>query len=111
MTPFSLPRRRTRVVAALTLSLALTSLTVAQTRIVAPKNKYSVADDVKLGREASAQVKKELPLLNDERVDDYVETIGSRLAGAVPVNRVRSHTRQRTERASSSSRRRRRPPM
>ena len=84
MTPFSLPRRRTRIVAALTLSLALTSLTVAQTRIVAPKNKYAVADDVKLGREASAQVKKELPMLNDERVDDYVETIGSRLAGAVP---------------------------
>ena len=66
------------------MSLALTSLSIAQTRIVAPKNKYSVAEDVKLGREAAAQVKKELPMLNDERVDDYVETIGARLAGAVP---------------------------
>jgi hypothetical protein len=68
----------------LTLSVTLTSLTVAQTRIVAPKNKYSVAEDVKLGREASAQVKKELPMLNDDRVDDWVEDIGSRLARAVP---------------------------
>ena len=55
MTPFLLSRRRTRIAAALTLSLALTSLTVAQTKIVAPKNKYSVADDVKLGREAAAK--------------------------------------------------------
>jgi hypothetical protein len=66
------------------LSVSLTTFTVAQTRIVAPKNKYSVADDVKLGREAAAQVKKELPMLNDERVEDYVETIGARLAGSVP---------------------------
>ena len=84
MTPFLLSRRRTRIVAALTLSLALTSLTVAQTKIVAPKNKYSVAEDVKLGREAAAQVKKELPMLNDDRVDDWVEDIGSSLARAVP---------------------------
>jgi hypothetical protein len=84
MTPYLRSQRHTRIIAAITLSLALTSLSVAQTRIVAPKNKYSVADDVKLGREASAQVKKELPMLNDDRIDDYVETIGARLAGAVP---------------------------
>ena len=70
--------------AVLTLSLSLTTLTVAQTRIVAPKNKYTVAEDVKVGREAAAQAKKELPMLNDGRVDDYVERIGQRLAQAVP---------------------------
>jgi Zn-dependent protease with chaperone function len=68
----------------LTLSLSLTTLSVAQTRIAAPKNKYTVAEDVKLGREAAAQAKKELPMLNDDRVDDYVERIGRRLAEAVP---------------------------
>ena len=77
-------RRHTRTIAALTLSLTLTSFAVAQTRIVAPKNKYSVTEDVKLGREAAAQAKKELPMLNDERVDDYVERIGQRLADSVP---------------------------
>jgi Zn-dependent protease with chaperone function len=86
MTAFLLARRRhTRTVAALAVLLSLTSYTFAQTKIVAPKNKYSVAEDVKLGREAAAQVKKELPMLNDERVDDYVERIGRRLAEAVPA--------------------------
>jgi len=84
MTAFLLSRRHSRTIAALTLSLTFTSFTVAQTRIVAPKNKYSVTDDVKLGREAAAQAKKELPMLNDDRVDDYVERIGQRLADSVP---------------------------
>jgi Zn-dependent protease with chaperone function len=84
MMAFLLSRRHTRTIAALTLCLGLTSFTAAQTRIVAPKNRYSVADDVKLGREAAAQAKKELPMLNDDRVDDYVERIGRRLADAVP---------------------------
>jgi beta-barrel assembly-enhancing protease len=84
MTALLLSRRGARIAAVLTLSLSLTTFTVAQTRVVAPKNKYSVAEDVKLGREAAAQAKKELPMLNDERVDDYVERIGRRLAQAVP---------------------------
>src|SRR5215204_4853027 len=84
MTAFLLSRRGARIAAVLTLSLSLTTFTVAQTRIVAPKNKYTVAEDVKLGREAAAQAKKELPMLNDERVDDYVERIGRRLAQSVP---------------------------
>src|SRR5688572_17519744 len=84
MTALLRSHRRARIAVVLTLSLGLTNLSVAQTKIVAPKNKYSVADDVKLGREAAAQAKKELPMLNDERVDDYVERIGQRLAQAVP---------------------------
>jgi beta-barrel assembly-enhancing protease len=84
MTAFLLSRRGARIAAVLTLSLSLTTFTVAQTRIVAPKNKYTVAEDVKLGREAAAQAKKELPMLNDGRVDDYVERIGQRLAQSVP---------------------------
>jgi Zn-dependent protease with chaperone function len=64
--------------------LVLGSPLAAQTRIVAPDNSYAVADDVKLGREASAEVRKELPMLNDQRVDDYVENIGRRLVAAIP---------------------------
>jgi hypothetical protein len=56
----------------------------AQTKITAPKNSYSPADDVKLGRQAAAEVAKELPLLDDKRVEDYVEKIGRTLAGAIP---------------------------
>jgi len=55
--------------AVLTLSLSLTTLTVAQTRIVAPKNKYTVAEDVKVGREAAAQASR---FSYDYRFDEHV---------------------------------------
>jgi len=75
--------RATRAaLAALVLSLAWQAY--AQTRIVAPKNNYSIADDVKLGREASDEVRKELPMLNDQRVDGWVEDIGAMLVQAIP---------------------------
>jgi len=76
--------RFTRIVATLAIAAALTTGAATQTKIVAPSNKYSPADDVKLGREAAAQAKKELPMLNDERVDDWVEDVGGRLAHAIP---------------------------
>jgi beta-barrel assembly-enhancing protease len=68
---------------ALALTLAATTVST-QTRIQAPKNSYKVTDDVKLGQEAAAEARKELPMLNDERVDQYVESIGARLAAAIP---------------------------
>jgi hypothetical protein len=76
--------RFTRLASALVISVALASSLDAQTKIEAPSNGYSVADDVKLGREAAAEARKELPLLDDERVDDYVERIGERLVAAIP---------------------------
>ena len=42
-------------------------LTSAQTRINLGKNKYSVQDDVKLGRDAAAEVERQMPILNDRR--------------------------------------------
>jgi hypothetical protein len=56
----------------------------AQTKITAPKNKYSPADDVKLGREAAQQVQQELPVMRDEEVNSYLNSIGRRLANAIP---------------------------
>jgi hypothetical protein len=73
-----------RTVVTLGLAGALTFATGAQTKITAPKNNYNAADDVKLGREAAAEVTKELPLLNDARTEQYVETIGRTLAAAIP---------------------------
>ena len=76
--------RFTRIFATLAVAAALTTAGSTQTKITAPSNKYSPADDVKLGQEAAAQAKKELPMLNDERVDDWVEDVGARLAQAIP---------------------------
>jgi hypothetical protein len=67
------------------LTATLATPTFAQTHVVAPSNKYSPADDVKLGQEAAAQARKELPLLRDERVDSYVATVGQKLAAAIPA--------------------------
>jgi len=57
----------------------------AQTHVVAPPNKYKVSDDVKLGQDAAAQVQKEMPLLNDSSVEEYVAGIGQRLVRVIPA--------------------------
>ena len=48
----------------------------AQTKITVDKNKYTPAQDVQIGQEAAAEVRKQLPLLDDGRVDDWVERVG-----------------------------------
>jgi beta-barrel assembly-enhancing protease len=55
------------------------------TKITAPKNNYKPADDVKVGKEAAAQITRELPLLpQNGDVDAYVERIGNTLTAAIP---------------------------
>src|SRR5438093_8196557 len=56
----------------------------AQTRVVPPKNSYTPAQDVELGRQAAAQAEQQLPILRDDLVTSYVETIGDRLVRAIP---------------------------
>jgi hypothetical protein len=57
---------------------------IAQTRITAPSNKYKVSDDVKLGQQAAQQVHQQMPMLQDPAIDEYIESIGRRLVGAIP---------------------------
>ncbi|HXG67928.1 MAG TPA: M48 family metallopeptidase [Blastocatellia bacterium] len=57
----------------------------AQTRVEIPDNKYSISDDIKLGRQAAAEVERQMPTLPEGGVvDDYVESVGRRLVNAVP---------------------------
>jgi len=58
----------------------------AQTKITAPKNKYSPADDVQLGREAAQQVEKEMPVMRDEQINSYLNAIGRRLVNSIPAD-------------------------
>jgi hypothetical protein len=53
----------------------------AQTVITLPKNSYTPAEDVELGRQASAQVEQQLPILHDEEVTSAVAPIGRRVDG------------------------------
>ncbi|CAN5873046.1 hypothetical protein BH24ACI5_BH24ACI5_25420 [soil metagenome] len=71
--------------AILTTVLVSASFVAAQTKVTAPKNKYTPADDVKLGRDAAAEVEKQMPMLNDRRVEEYVERIGARLVENIPA--------------------------
>ncbi len=75
------------------LLLTVAVAAAAQTRITPPANKYSIADDVKLGQEAAQQVRKELPLMTDGTVDDWVERVGRRLVVAIPTAYVRPEFR------------------
>src|SRR5919106_6222047 len=70
--------------------VALVAITVmpfsalAQTQIKYHSNKYSVQDDVKLGRQAAQEAESQFPLLRDETVRSYVENVGRRLVAAIP---------------------------
>jgi len=58
---------------------------IAQTKVVAPKNPYKPDKDVQLGQQAAAEVERKMPLLNDSRVQRYVEDVGRRLAESIPA--------------------------
>ena len=75
-------RMKTTVAAAVIAAFVTTA--AAQTPVVAPKNKYSPAEDVKLGQQAAQQVEKELPVMRDEMVNGYLSAIGRRLAENIP---------------------------
>lgn len=65
--------------------LVLTPLAVtAQTEISMPKNKYKVEDDVKIGREYSAKVEKDFPILRDAESANYISDVGERLVSSIP---------------------------
>jgi len=54
------------------------------TQIKYHSNKYSVQDDIKLGRQAAQEAESQFPLLRDETVRGYVEGVGRRLVAAIP---------------------------
>ena len=57
---------------------------VAQTRIIAPKNKYKVQDDIKLGNDAAREVEQKMPIISDADATSYIERVGQRLVASVP---------------------------
>ena len=66
-------------------ALFVTASLAAQTRIEPEKNSFKPSQDVQFGRQAAAEVRQQLPLLNDGPTKGLVETIGRRLVAAVPA--------------------------
>ncbi|MBI2188108.1 MAG: M48 family metalloprotease [Acidobacteria bacterium] len=75
---------RYSVVIVLVAALMAPSAT-AQTKIAPDPNRYSLQQDIELGQEAAAEARKQLPMLDDEQVDDYVEDVGETLVEAIPA--------------------------
>jgi hypothetical protein len=74
----------TRAAAALVVILSSASLVIGQTKITPPANKYSVQEDVKLGREAAQQVEEQLPVMRDSQVTAYIDDLGDRIVASIP---------------------------
>jgi Zn-dependent protease with chaperone function len=85
MTRINSRNRQSALLAAVLASLTIAGSAAAQTKITAPKNSYSPQQDVELGRQAASEVRRQLPLLNDERTENYVEDIGQRLIEQIPA--------------------------
>lgn len=62
----------------------LSSGLLGQTRVTPPKNKYTPEQDVELGREAAAEVRREYPIIQDGQITRYLGDIGQRLVAAAP---------------------------
>ena len=82
MTITALARRAATLLVICT--LAASSL-LGQTAVKLPKNKYTPEQDVQLGREAAAEIRKQYPIIKDERVTRYLTTLGDRLVAAAPA--------------------------
>jgi Zn-dependent protease with chaperone function len=55
-----------------------------RTRLKPGMNFFSPQQDVELGRQVSQDAEKKIVMLNNQRVDDYLDRLGKRLAGAAP---------------------------
>ena len=69
---------------AVTLAVSVT-FAAAQTAVKAPKNRFSPQQDVELGREGAAEVRKQYPVINDEKITRYLTELGDRLVAHAPI--------------------------
>lgn len=55
-----------------------------RTKLKSGVNMFSTTQDVQLGEKLAKEVEKQYPLLKDKRVDDYLNTLGHKLAAFAP---------------------------
>jgi len=67
------------------LALVLTPLAWAQRTQLKPGwNMFSAQQDVQVGQQVSSEAEQQVPMLNDARVDNYLNTLGRTLASRAP---------------------------
>ncbi len=77
--------RGPRALAAMLALVVAAATTGAQTRIEPPKNKFTPEQDVELGREAAAEVRKQYPIIENREVREYLDDLGDRLVDHAPA--------------------------
>src|SRR5262245_26755947 len=70
--------------ALITVSCLSVGVLIAQTAIKLPKNRYTPEEDVKLGREAAAEIREQYPIIKDEQIASYLTRLGDRLVAVAP---------------------------
>ncbi len=83
-------RHSARRVAALVAAAALLLAPLAwadRTRLKPGWNLFSPQQDVQVGEQVSRDAERQLPMLNDRRVDNYLNNLGQRLASHAPGER------------------------
>ena len=78
--------RSVRAAALIVVSCLVATVASAQTAIKLPKNKYTPEQDVQIGREGAAEIRKQYPIIQDERVAAYLKELGDRLVAAAPAD-------------------------
>ncbi len=68
----------------LVVAILLPMMAFAQTKIVAPKNKRKIQDDIKIGRDTAGQAEQIFPLIPDATSNAYLQDVGRRLVDAIP---------------------------
>jgi hypothetical protein len=76
--------RRAVLLAVLCLTTVSTSVLAQPTQVKPGFNIFSEQQDVEIGRQSAAEAERQLPMLNDRRVDGYVGEIIRRLAAGAP---------------------------
>lgn len=78
------PIARMALLAFLLLAFSTAGLSDSRTIIRPGFNLFSPDQDIELGKKASSQVPRQFVLLNNKRVDDYLQRLGMRLAAHAP---------------------------
>lgn len=77
-------RRPSLLAGLLFVATACSTVVTSQSAVTPPSNRYTPQQDVELGREAAAQVRKEYPVISDSVISGYLDRAGRGLVAAAP---------------------------
>ena len=82
-------------------ALILSATIAAEMAIEPPKNRYKPEDDVKLGREAAGEVRKQFPVIESGQITEYLSRLGRELVAQAPPDLNKPEFEYRSRRSTS----------